>query len=119
MLRSRFSLILRGIVVLAALTLSGGFAAGSEPANTVMAGCRAVVENKNTDANIIYMRGYCLGLISGLSAGRENCAPAEVTNGQLARVVVQYIDARPARMHEEFRKLALEAMKAAWPCRRW
>jgi hypothetical protein len=96
--------------------LSGGFAAGSESANDLMPGCRAVVENENTD---IYMRGYCLGLISGVfySVSQGICAPAEVTNGQLARVVVQYIDARPGRMHEGFRKFALEAMKAAWPCK--
>jgi hypothetical protein len=95
--------------------LSGGPAfAGS--ANDVMPGCRAVVEDKNTN---IYMRGYCLGLISGVySMSQGICAPAEVTNSQLARVVVQYIDARPARMHEDFKKFALEAMKAAWPCRR-
>src|SRR4029453_4871755 len=30
---------------------------------------------------------------------------------------VQYIDARPARMHEDFRILAAEAMRAAWPCK--
>ena len=119
MLRSQLSLILRGIIVVAALALSGGFAAGSERADTVVAGCRAVVENKNTDSEVIYMRGYCLGLVSGVFySSREICAPAEVTNGQLARVVVQYVDARPARMHEGFKKFALEAMKAAWPCKR-
>ena len=36
---------------------------------------------------------------------------------QTVRVVVQYIDSRPERMHEDFKKLALEAMKAAWPCK--
>jgi hypothetical protein len=117
MFRSRFSLS-SGFILIAALMLSGGsaFAGNSESANDIMPGCRAVVENKNID---IYMRGYCLGLISGVySMSQGICAPAEATNGQLARVVVQYIDARPARMHEDFRKFALEAMKAAWPCKR-
>jgi Rap1a immunity proteins len=116
---SRSRLNLCGFVFVAALMSSGGsvFAEqDSKSANYVMPGCRSIVEDKNTE---IYMRGYCLGLISGIySMSQRICAPAEVTNSQLARVVVQYIDARPARMHENFGKFALEAMQAAWPCRR-
>jgi Rap1a immunity proteins len=33
-------------------------------------------------------------------------------------VVIKYIEARPERMHEQFGKLALEALTAAWPCKR-
>jgi Rap1a immunity proteins len=33
-------------------------------------------------------------------------------------VVIKYIEARPERMHEPFADLALEALKAAWPCNR-
>jgi hypothetical protein len=34
----------------------------------------------------------------------------------MVRVVVAYIEARPARVHEDFRNLALEALREAWPC---
>jgi hypothetical protein len=44
-------------------------------------------------------------------------APAGVLGGQAVKVVVAYIDARPARMHERFDRLALEAFRAAWPCK--
>jgi hypothetical protein len=43
--------------------------------------------------------------------------PDGVTLGQEVKVVVAYIDARPARMHEPFTQLALEALRTAWPCR--
>ena len=43
------------------------------------------------------------------------CHPG-VTAEQGVRVVVAYIEARPARMHEDFRVLALEALREAWPC---
>jgi hypothetical protein len=33
------------------------------------------------------------------------------------RVVVAYIEQRPARMHEKFGLLAVEALQKAWPCR--
>jgi len=39
------------------------------------------------------------------------------TVGQEVRVVVAYIDARPARMHEPFIALALESLQKAWPCK--
>ncbi len=49
---------------------------------------------------------------------RELCVnpPATGTRGQLVRTVVAYIDARPARMHENFGVLSLEALRTAWPC---
>jgi Rap1a immunity proteins len=45
------------------------------------------------------------------------CPPKGVTSGQALRVVVTYIDAIPARMHENFKYLAVEALRAAWPCK--
>ena len=46
------------------------------------------------------------------------CVPNLVTREQTVRVVIAYIDARPARMHEDIRGLALEALINAWPCKR-
>jgi len=40
-----------------------------------------------------------------------------VTRGQTVQVVMAYIDSRPARLHESFYALALEALRNAWPCR--
>jgi hypothetical protein len=44
-------------------------------------------------------------------------APNGVTIGQEVKVVVAYIDARPARLHEPFEQLALQALLTAWPCK--
>jgi hypothetical protein len=44
--------------------------------------------------------------------------PDGVTNRQGVAVVVKYIEARPERMHERFSVLAIEALTAAWPCKR-
>jgi hypothetical protein len=43
--------------------------------------------------------------------------PDSVTQGQIVGVVVLYMEARPQRLHEPFRSLALEALFDAWPCR--
>jgi hypothetical protein len=42
----------------------------------------------------------------------------QTTVAQQVRIVAAYIDARPNRLHEDFRVLALEALKDAWPCKR-
>jgi Rap1a immunity proteins len=43
--------------------------------------------------------------------------PNKVTLVQEVRVVIAYIEARPARMHEDFDSLTHEALQAAWPCK--
>jgi hypothetical protein len=44
------------------------------------------------------------------------CAPKSATNMQGVQIVVKYIDARLTRLHENFNKLAAEALRQAWPC---
>lgn len=63
--------------------------------------------------------GFCTGLVVGVAyAARDVCPPDSATNEQGVRVVVAYIDRIPARMHEPFAKLSIEALRAAWPCKR-
>src|SRR5262245_50711746 len=64
-------------------------------------------------------QGYCIGVIEGLMlADSESCPPSPVTLAQAVRVVLSYIETRPAQMHEDFKLLSIQAMRAAWPCRR-
>jgi hypothetical protein len=73
--------------------------------------------------------GYCGGLIIGLRGMLDLnnrfiqqpealCVniPKGVSNGQLARVIITYVEAHPSRMHEDFALLSYEALRAAWPC---
>ncbi|WP_354265849.1 Rap1a/Tai family immunity protein [Bradyrhizobium sp. I1.7.5] len=109
-------------VVVVGLALSGcailnsgsAFAEDSGSAIYIMRGCRDALAEKDNA-----LSGLCAGTIDGIYFSRETiCAPPTVTVEQLVRVVVQYVDNRPARMHEAFKVLALEAMTTAWPCRR-
>jgi hypothetical protein len=84
---------------------------------------------KSEDNKLWFLRGFCMGTVStvaGAATALERaakgttgvCIPAgEVTVNQQVRVVVAYIDARPKRLHEDFRVLALEALKDARPCK--
>jgi hypothetical protein len=90
-----------------------------QSANAVVSGCRffdgpTTSQNPRFDP---YGQGYCVGLLDGLDYEGVKCRPRDITKGQLVRVVLTYIDSRPERMHEDFRVLAIEAMKTAWPCK--
>jgi hypothetical protein len=113
--RSQLILSLRAAIVALMVSHGAAFAANDDhSANEVMPGCRQFGQGAPN-----FGTPYCVGLVDGLNYLHANsCPPSEVTSGQMVRVVVQYIDRRPARMHENFKKLALEALTAAWPCKR-
>jgi len=52
-----------------------------------------------------------------LFEGIKFCPPDGVTVGQSARVAIRYLEAHPARQHEPFGDLAMQAFQEAWPCR--
>ena len=117
------TIALRGGCYIAALLLSGGIAfpqPSVSAANLNMAGCRNFIQSQMPPSNYRsdFEMGECLGVARGVSyADPEICRPASATHEQMIRVVVQYIDSRPARMHENFMKLVAEALRAAWPCK--
>jgi hypothetical protein len=84
-----------------------GMAAAQSPDGWFL-GCKAFAEGRaNTQPQLYGMQSFCSGVVHGLVAS---------TPSQLARVVVQYVEAAPERMHEDFRQLTLEAFHNAWPC---
>jgi Rap1a immunity proteins len=104
--------------ITASMLVAGpGFAADIKSANIMMPHCHDALSDGVGDR---FAAGMCLGMIVGIEYLRKggSCAPEGITQGQMLRVVVQYIDARPARLHEDFKLLALEALNAAWPCKR-
>jgi hypothetical protein len=119
MFRSQLTLTLRGVVLIATLMLclQGVALAEQNPYSVtyVMPGCRAFIKGGSLNS---FKQGWCSGLITGLAQMHRRCMPPQLTQRQLARGIVQYVNAHPARMHEDFRILAAEAMQAAWPCKR-
>jgi Rap1a immunity proteins len=93
-------------------------------ANAMLRGCKAFVEGRATDAQLYGLGNFCAGIVMGLaSVGKDLsrpewqfCAPATTNAQQLARVVVDFIEAHPDRMREDFKRLTLEAFHNAWPC---
>ena len=112
----------RNIAIIAVTLLSCGasFAEDEQSANYMMPACRDFI-NGGSDTGT-FVQGVCVGTIATIIAlGRyadTHCAPPRVTNEQGLHVVIQYIDNQPARLHEKFGLLALEAMQNAWPCKK-
>jgi Rap1a immunity proteins len=79
-------------------------------------GCKAKLQD--------FKEGICAGAIWGIgfvindSPDPQACAhiPKRVTLADEVEVVVRYIEARPERLDQSFRQLAVEALADAWPC---
>jgi hypothetical protein len=84
-------------------------------ANSYLPGCKDYLQQKSN-----VMTGRCIGVVEGLGvvAGHIYCPPETGTTDRHIRVILLYIEARPDRMNEDFRMLALEALRDAWPCQR-
>src|SRR5262245_66023343 len=106
------------IAILIALTMAAN--AQDFSANKFLPGCKAYLGTAQVTPKSIeaFLQGRCFGLVEGLQYTGAFCVPSGVTNNQAVTVVVKYIEARPERMHESFGMLALEALTAAWPCKR-
>ena len=116
--------LLARYTVAAAVFLSASAASAVEDAilsaDQMLPACRAfLADNAPSDIDGVFQGGalhrtYARAWISVAALWRLS---TRVTLAQRARVAVTYVEARPERMHEDFRVLAVEAMQKAWPCK--
>jgi Rap1a immunity proteins len=93
-------------------------------ADYVMPGCREAASlitfsNVGESEEQASLMGFCAGLVVGLSFMGQAygiCVPPGTTSQQATSVVVWYIDGQPGRIQEDFNPLAVEALRANWPC---
>ena len=115
-----FGLLISPCVVAAPSVSAAAEDAGS--ANLTMQGCRPVSDDKSSRyifVDYVIMQTTCTAQIDAIvDTSDKVCSPDKSTHMQAQQVVMSYIDQRPARLHERFTKLALEALVAAWPCSR-
>jgi len=119
--------VLGAIALIVAMIFNCGVAV-AEPNQTsadyVMPGCRDAASliafsNVRESEEEAYRKGLCAGIVVGLSfMGQPHgiCVPAGTSSQQATSVVVQYIDGQPARIHEDFNRFAVEALRSYWPC---
>jgi hypothetical protein len=94
--------------------------------NYMAAPCKMVADQaveKDASNVTTYRAGLCMGKVASLryvlnflEDPYRSCPPKTATVGQHIKVVSAFLEQNPSRLHEEFDKLALEAMRQAWPC---
>jgi hypothetical protein len=113
------------------ISLSTANSAGPPGVADIMPGCKNFLaagegSPSSQDAVIVLATGRCWGIIEGIiSAGYPLgiCLPAGPTTPpgptfyQMTRVIVDFIETHPAKMHEGFIPLATQALWAAWRCK--
>ena len=126
MIRARL-LVPGAIALIVAMIFNRGVAVAGPnqiSADYVMAGCRDVASlitfsNVGESEQQVSLMGFCAGIVAGFSFMGQPygiCVPAGTTAQQATSIVVQYIDGQPARIHENFNRFAVEALRANWPC---
>jgi Ssp1 endopeptidase immunity protein Rap1a len=119
--------VLGAIALIVTMVLNCGVAAAGPnqtSADYIMPGCRdaaslVTFSNVGESEQQASLMGLCAGIVVGLSFIGQPfgiCVPSGTTAQQATSVVVQYIDGQPARIHEDFNPVAVEALRANWPC---
>jgi hypothetical protein len=112
--------------MLALATTAGAAGAAEEKftGNSWLPHCKnALVNNKGDDAP---QQWECLGMVMALRYAMHfttnnygpycSHVPSSVTNGQLIRVVVKYLEDHPKDLNNNFTHLMMKAIAEAWPC---
>ena len=95
-----------------------------DSANVLLPYCKYVgADRPRGGYDVGWAVGLCTGMIvtvgyftGNMPEHRRSCRPDKATNEQMIRVVISYVEARPERMHEDMRELAIDAFRHAWPC---
>jgi Rap1a immunity proteins len=98
--------------------------------NHVLPACKLFLsvmdrQGKVKQGDVVHLMdaGECLGAVyamlnlsTALTEPLKFCPPNDAEAEQAVRAIVAYIEKRPERTGEDFMTLALEALRATWPC---
>ena len=126
---------LLGALMALTITTTNAAVEDTNSADFMLPFCRLTPKEMSGDINKASNHGRCLGIVEGISrmfsllqeaqaAGAARldpllCTsiPPDLTNEQLASVVVKYGEAFPELTHRPFTVVAMSAMRLAWPCK--
>ncbi len=112
--------------------------------NYLLTACKQALNATDTNQRWTEQATYCVSYITGYIAGSSNttfalwvrkygpssitperaysefgvvCMPDNVTNAQIERVVVRYLDNHPSDLNKSSGFLMMQALQDAWPCK--
>jgi Rap1a immunity proteins len=113
----------RGLIIAAALAILGASNAYSQEnlfsGNKLINGCRALTEPERLKPAIIFETGICNGIFHSLKYVQTHlfCIPDGVTNMQMHKLIVKYMDEHPELLHRDLLQIAVAALGTTWPCK--
>ncbi len=108
-----------GLLVALALNVSAARAQEAVSAQAMLPYCMAALKPDTQSS----MGGRCLGIIATLSFvsrvlpdNLKFCYPNTATPEQILQAIGSFMDATPDSVGQDFRLIALAAMRNKWPC---
>jgi hypothetical protein len=103
-------------------------AVGGITADALVKNCRNITLLDKTGNGNALQAGLCSGYIAGFVDGTyigkvhghlpiPYCLPPNVTNDELAKVVIKYADQHPEQLHETAPYFIAKALSVTFPCR--
>ncbi|AFY20781.1 Rap1a/Tai family immunity protein [Pseudomonas sp. UW4] len=117
-----------GVAALAGALASGSAtAAPAATGNELLQWCKNVLSNNEAESTS-YTAGYCTAVVAtvgdliksinhDLGPKLQICVPGGVSNGQMVRVLVKYLEANPEKLHINATALTIFATQQAFPCK--
>ena len=132
--RRWISPLLAGAVLLA--SLSALRAEDKFPAGGMLSSCRPILDSAKTAKNLdeleldnTFTSGTCWGaflsiqqfVVTRVEGGKntmlQTCVPPEITLVQIVQVFDLFVRSNPKRQDEPFTKVAIAALRSAFPCK--
>jgi hypothetical protein len=114
--------LLAAAAIAIAATTTSALAQQSYTANAMLGPCKRFADSGSASSP---SEGMCVGSLYSIFSvstyfppSQSFCSPDNIHALQLARVAIKYMEDNPARLHEPFSSLAIEAFRKAWPCKR-
>jgi len=117
-------------VLIALATLASVSTDAKADGNSLLAACNGVIRSVDDGAKRDELSfGFCMGLMQGVVGTLRGvqiarpetklvCLPdGQVSNGQAARIVVQYLKNHPAELQLDETILTVRALREVYPCR--
>lgn len=94
--------------------------------NGILDACKRFISEERTRTTLVEAskEGECYGVVSAavmysnlLGEVASFCPPKGYNMGQATRIVINYMEKHPEKLHMVFAYLALMALDEAWPCK--
>ena len=122
--------IATAVALVGALASDGTMAANGvlRTGNDFITPCKDFISEGGLTPDQSFDAGICAGVIKGVRMSlfylgittpqmSTACIPASITDGQITRIFLKFLDNYPEQLHSDATVLLITSLKAAYPCK--